>query len=164
MNLCFWTNISRQTVQTQIRLLLVEQSDQGLHCLPLHLQILSLSEFLDMLNNHVAQCRASKNHGGQVAFVFKLPVGQVISTTECVSGLELFFLLGNLAYLVVVILISLFCGVSAKKVKDTVARSSTATIMSSNMVISSPWQLSNPSNWATTPRVASCWSILGLSM
>ena len=27
-----------QTVQTQIRLLLVEQSDQGLHCLPFRLQ------------------------------------------------------------------------------------------------------------------------------
>ena len=26
-----------QTVQTQIRLLLMEQSDQGLHCLPFHL-------------------------------------------------------------------------------------------------------------------------------
>ena len=25
-----------QTVQTQIRLLLKEQSDQGLHCLPIH--------------------------------------------------------------------------------------------------------------------------------
>ena len=42
--------MSRQTVQTQIRLLQEEQSDQGLHCLPLHLRILSLSEFLDMLN------------------------------------------------------------------------------------------------------------------
>ena len=28
----FWTNRSGQTVQTQIRLLLKEQSDQGLHC------------------------------------------------------------------------------------------------------------------------------------
>ena len=40
--------MSRQTVQTKIRLLLEEQSDQGLHCLPLHLCILSLSEFLDV--------------------------------------------------------------------------------------------------------------------
>ena len=46
----FQTNMSRQTVQMQIRLLLKEQPDQGLHCLPLHLRILSLSEFLDMLN------------------------------------------------------------------------------------------------------------------
>ena len=30
MLLIFWTNGSRQTVQTQIRLLLEEQSDQGL--------------------------------------------------------------------------------------------------------------------------------------
>ena len=37
--LSFWTDRSGQTVQTQIRLLLEEQSDQGLHCLqfPLHL-------------------------------------------------------------------------------------------------------------------------------
>ena len=33
MILSFWTDRSEQTVQTQIRLLLVEQSDQGLHCL-----------------------------------------------------------------------------------------------------------------------------------
>ena len=32
MTLSFWTDKSRQTVQTQIRLLLEEQSDQGLHC------------------------------------------------------------------------------------------------------------------------------------
>ena len=31
---------SEQTVQTQIRLLLKEQSDQGLHCLPFHLHLL----------------------------------------------------------------------------------------------------------------------------
>ena len=33
MTLSFWTDRSGQTVQTQIRLLLEEQSDQGLHCL-----------------------------------------------------------------------------------------------------------------------------------
>ena len=33
----FWTDRSGQTVQTQIRLLLEEQSDQGLHCLLFHL-------------------------------------------------------------------------------------------------------------------------------
>ena len=32
----FWTERSGQTVQTQIRLLLEEQSDQGLHCLLFH--------------------------------------------------------------------------------------------------------------------------------
>ena len=39
MILSFRTDRSGQTVQTQIRLLLEEQSDQGLHCLqfPLHL-------------------------------------------------------------------------------------------------------------------------------
>ena len=35
--LSFRTNRSRQKVQTQIRLLLEEQSDQGLHCLLFHL-------------------------------------------------------------------------------------------------------------------------------
>ena len=33
------TDVSRQTVQTQIRLLLEEQSDQGLHCLLFHLHL-----------------------------------------------------------------------------------------------------------------------------
>ena len=33
----FRTDRSGQTVQTQIRLLLEEQSDQGLHCLQFHL-------------------------------------------------------------------------------------------------------------------------------
>ena len=37
MFLSFWTDRSGQTVQTQIRLLLEEQSDQGLHCLPFRL-------------------------------------------------------------------------------------------------------------------------------
>ena len=35
----FWTDRSRQTVQTQIRLLLEKQSDQGLHCLLFHLHL-----------------------------------------------------------------------------------------------------------------------------
>ena len=37
MTLSFWTDKSGQTVQTQIRLLLEEQSDQGFHCLLFHL-------------------------------------------------------------------------------------------------------------------------------
>ena len=36
MTLSFRTDRSGQTVQTQIRLLLEEQSDQGLHCLLFH--------------------------------------------------------------------------------------------------------------------------------
>ena len=40
MILSFRTDRSEQTVQTQIRLLLEEQSDQGLHCLPFHLHLL----------------------------------------------------------------------------------------------------------------------------
>ena len=35
----FRTDRSGQTVQTQIRLLLQEQSDQGLHCLLFHLHL-----------------------------------------------------------------------------------------------------------------------------
>ena len=39
MILNFWTDRSGQTVQTQIRLLLEELSDQGLHCLLFHLYV-----------------------------------------------------------------------------------------------------------------------------
>ena len=37
MTISFWTDRSGETVQTQIILLLEEQSDQGLHCLLFHL-------------------------------------------------------------------------------------------------------------------------------
>ena len=40
MILSFRTDMPGQTVQTQIRLLLEEQSDQGLHCLPFRLHCL----------------------------------------------------------------------------------------------------------------------------
>ena len=40
MILSFQTDTSEQTLQTQIRLLLEEQSDQGLHCLSFHLHLL----------------------------------------------------------------------------------------------------------------------------
>ena len=36
-SLSIGTNRSEQTVQTRIRLLQMEQSDQDLHCLPIHL-------------------------------------------------------------------------------------------------------------------------------
>ena len=39
MILCFRTHGPGQTVQTQIRLLLEEQFDQGLHCLLFHLHL-----------------------------------------------------------------------------------------------------------------------------
>ena len=39
MFLSFWTDRFWQTVQTQIRLLLEEQSDQGLHCLLFNLHL-----------------------------------------------------------------------------------------------------------------------------
>ena len=39
MILSFPTDRSEQTVQTQIRLLLEEQSDEGLHCLLFHLYL-----------------------------------------------------------------------------------------------------------------------------
>ena len=43
MFLSFRTDRSRQTVQTQLRLLLEEQSDQGLHCLQFLLHLLDAS-------------------------------------------------------------------------------------------------------------------------
>ena len=39
MILSFLTDRSGQTVQTEINLLLEEQSDQGLHCLLFHLNV-----------------------------------------------------------------------------------------------------------------------------
>ena len=39
MIVSFRTDLSGQTVQTQIRLLLEEQSDQGLHCLQFQLHL-----------------------------------------------------------------------------------------------------------------------------
>ena len=50
--LSFQTNWSGQIVQTQIRLLLEEQSDQGLHCLLFHLHLFdeipkALASFLE---------------------------------------------------------------------------------------------------------------------
>ena len=42
MILSFRTDMSEQTVQTQIRLLLEEQADQGLHCLPFCLHRLDI--------------------------------------------------------------------------------------------------------------------------
>ena len=60
MTLSFRTDRSWQTVQTQIRLLLEEQSDQGLHCLLFHWHFLdekpsgltSLFEFLGELQQY----------------------------------------------------------------------------------------------------------------
>ena len=57
MILNFRTDRTGQTVQTQIRLLLEEQSDQGLHCLLFHLHLFdeiplglaSMFEFLGRL-------------------------------------------------------------------------------------------------------------------
>ena len=52
MNRIIRTTRSRQTVQTQIRVLLEEQSDQGLHCLLFHLHLFdeipqNLASFLE---------------------------------------------------------------------------------------------------------------------
>ena len=44
MSLSFRTDKSGQTVQTQIRLLLEEQSDQGLHCLLFYLHLLNFDK------------------------------------------------------------------------------------------------------------------------
>ena len=45
MILSFWRDRSGQTVQTQIRLFLEEQSDQGLHCLQFQLHLLGALAF-----------------------------------------------------------------------------------------------------------------------
>ena len=42
MTLSFWTARFGQRVQTQIRLLLNAQSDQGLHCFLLHLRLFDI--------------------------------------------------------------------------------------------------------------------------
>ena len=49
-----------QTVQTQIRLLLEEQSDQGLHCLPFRLH--RLDSLLIMVESHTSNLRAIKTN------------------------------------------------------------------------------------------------------
>ena len=54
MILSFQTDRSEQTVQTQIRLLLEEQSDQGLHCLPFCLHRL---DFYSMVEPHSSNFR-----------------------------------------------------------------------------------------------------------
>ena len=51
MSLSFRTDRPGQTVQTQIRLLLEEQSDQGLHCLPFRLHRLDLV----LYDSHIVQ-------------------------------------------------------------------------------------------------------------
>ena len=82
MNLSFLTNMSRQTVQTQIRLLLEEQSDKGVHCLPLHLLILSISEFLDMLNELCGTVQGNLKLLGTRPFCQKSSVFWLISNTD----------------------------------------------------------------------------------
>ena len=52
MFLSFQTDRSGQTVQTQIRLLLEEQSDLGLHCLPF---LLHLFGQITLRNSHLVQ-------------------------------------------------------------------------------------------------------------
>ena len=50
MILRFGTDMPGQTMQTQIRLLLEEQSDQGLHCLPFRLHRLDLLLYCRVIN------------------------------------------------------------------------------------------------------------------
>ena len=45
MILSFRTDMPGQTVQTKIWLLIEEQSDQGLHCLQLHLHLLEALQY-----------------------------------------------------------------------------------------------------------------------
>ena len=55
MILSFRTDMPGQTVQTQIRLFLEEQSDQGLHCLPFRLH--RLDSLLYMVEPHSSNFR-----------------------------------------------------------------------------------------------------------
>ena len=55
MILSFRTDMPGQTVQTQIRLLLQEQSDQGLHCLPFRLH--RLDSLLRVIRTNVLGVR-----------------------------------------------------------------------------------------------------------
>ena len=63
MILSFPTDRSGQTVQTQIRLLLEEQSDQGLHCLLFHLHLLTKYPKVWILGRLQQNFLASKNLG-----------------------------------------------------------------------------------------------------
>ena len=54
MDLRFRTDMSGQTVQTQIRLLLKKQSDQGLHCLNFSMNLLEA-----LLHKKTPLCEAS---------------------------------------------------------------------------------------------------------
>ena len=71
MILSFRIDLSEQTVQTQIRLLLEEQSDQGLHCLPFCLHLLDTFLY------------------GKVAWF------RIYCTKESVSGVRIFKIFTN---------------------------------------------------------------------
>ena len=63
MTLSFRTDRSGQTVHTQIRLLLEEQSDQGLHCLLFHLHHL---EAYSVEKSHTVMIQSFRtNRSGQ---------------------------------------------------------------------------------------------------
>ena len=64
--LSFWTDRSGETVQTQNRLLLEEQSDQGLHCLLFHLHLFdeipkALASFLEFKLDYSKVFRCPKH-------------------------------------------------------------------------------------------------------
>ena len=63
MILSFLTYRSGQTVQTQLRLLLKEQSDQGLHCLLFHLHLFDKLPFVEILGKLQQIFLASENLG-----------------------------------------------------------------------------------------------------
>ena len=77
MILNFWTDRSGQTVQTQIRLLLEEQSDQGLHCLLFHLHL------LDKIHQGLASLFVFKVNYSKVSCVQKFVVGFVTQRLNC---------------------------------------------------------------------------------
>ena len=75
MILSFWTDWSGQTVKTQIRLLLEEQSDQRLHCLLFNLHVFltkypKVWTFCFNLRYITAVLLASENLGAMVHKIF----------------------------------------------------------------------------------------------
>ena len=94
MILSFRTDKSEQTVQTQIRLLLEEQSDQGLHCLLFHWHLLDeiplglalLSEFpLD--NSKVFWLPKTYEFYGSSTLISPLGLQTGIKSSKCLSVL-----------------------------------------------------------------------------
>ena len=96
MLLSFQTDRSGQTVQTQIRLLLEEQSDQGIHCLLFNLHLLeaffcckaNLLEFKGDYSNILGVRKLRTIMGTYTMFCFLLIPSTVVSSSLVHYGPE----------------------------------------------------------------------------